>query len=118
MVNLILVLGITAQFLDINWGVEFRNNLKPIKNDPTYNFTVQEIQSSHTGKQIYSYYPTRGNWWTLHGRPITVDHMLYHHMHNKKHGLSESYMRLLDFNEINSLHSDAHEGRIQRQYAR
>jgi len=64
-----------------------------------------------------SYYPPRRVNWTLNNRWVNGDHLLNHHMHSWRK-YDPAYVRSLDFNEVNYLHSADHDNQIDWHYAR
>lgn len=62
-------------------------------------------------------YPIRpkATWWTQGGRYVSWVHLTQGEHHNQ---FDYDYLRSLSFEELQSLHSDAHEGKVNWQYAR
>ena len=68
-----------------------------------------------------SYYPSRRINWTLDNRLVNGSHLLHHHKHSWRN-YNPAYIKALDFQEVNYLHSADHDeqvgrGKIDRRYA-
>lgn len=61
-------------------------------------------------------YPIRGNWWSVDGRWRPTRTRLIAHLSSSNHGFSSSFLNGLTLEELHSLHSDDHEGRVQMAY--
>ncbi len=65
------------------------------------------------------YYPVRGGWWSVNGYWNTRRDYILHHMINSRNHRGHfdvDWLRSLDRAELHSLHSDHHEGRLNRAY--
>jgi len=66
-------------------------------------------------------YPLRGNWWSVEGRwnpskTMIINHLRQHPNHAKKSFQREN-LEAWSYEELQSLHSDDHEGRIRKTIA-
>lgn len=87
-----------------------RGELPPPRDGPPLRRTTSTLPRSVQRQTQGAYYPTRGGWWTGCGS--------WHHLTLGRHRgkFDHQYLRSLSWSELQSLHSDDHEGRVKWQY--
>lgn len=65
-------------------------------------------------------YPLRGNWWSVDGQWNAIKAVLIAHLTGGEHRgkFDRDWLQSLSRAELHSLHSDDHEGRLQRRHVR